>query len=85
MFDTKNEPIKSSIAYVAKIKKTMAHSMSLNNRISCILGISIFVLKKYLQRVFNLMELKMISTVKQVLPSKTDNAENKNHTINDMM
>ena len=43
MFDTqKNESMNNVIAYVAQKNKTMAHSMSLNNRISCVVGISIF-------------------------------------------
>ena len=43
MFDTKkNESMNNVIAYVAPKNKTMAHSMSLNNRISCVVGISIF-------------------------------------------
>ena len=48
MFDTqKNESMNNVIAYVAQKNKTMAHSISLNNRISCVLGISIFRFKTY--------------------------------------
>ena len=53
----------------------MAHRMSLNNRISCVVGISIFGFKKYWQKVFNLMELNMSPTFKQFFQAKTDNAE----------
>ena len=47
--------------------------MILNNRISCVVGISIFGFKKYWQTVFNLMELNMSPTSKQFLQSKTVN------------
>ena len=56
MFDTpKNESMNNVIAYVAPEKKTMVHSMSLNNRISCVVGMSIFGFKTYWKQVFNLM------------------------------
>ena len=64
MFDTKNELMKNVIAYVAPKNKTMAHSMSLNNRISCVVVISNFELKTYWKRVFNLMEIKITPTLK---------------------
>ena len=48
MFDTyKNESMNNVIAYVAPKNKTMANSMSLNNRISCVVGISILGFKTY--------------------------------------
>ena len=46
MFDTqKNESMNNVIAYVALKNKTMAHIMSLNNLISCVVGVSIFGFK----------------------------------------
>ena len=65
----------NAIAYVAPKSKTIAHSMSLKNRISCVVGISIFSFNKYRRRVFNLMELNMKSTFKHFLRSETVNAE----------
>ena len=59
MFDTpKNKSINKVIAYIAPKNKTMAHIMSLDNRISCVVGISIFGLKTYWKRVFALMEIQ---------------------------
>ena len=59
MFDTHtNESMNNVIAYVAQKNKTMSHIMSLNNRISCIVGISIFGFKTYWEQVFNLMDIK---------------------------
>ena len=44
MLDTqKNESMDNVIAYVAPKKKKMAHSMSLNNRISCVVGLYFWV------------------------------------------
>ena len=54
--------------------------MNLKNMISCVVGISIFGLKKYWQRVFNLMELNIIPTPKQVSRAETVNAERKTIT-----
>ena len=73
----------NKITYVAQKNKTMPHRMSLNIRILCIVGISIFVFKTYWQRVFNLMDLNISPTSKQFLQAKTENAEKKNYTIND--
>ena len=56
-------------------KKIMAHSMILNNRILCLVGISIFGFKKYWQTVSNLMELNMIPTSKQFLQAETLNSD----------
>ena len=56
MFDTQNnESVNNVIAYVAPKNNTMEHSMSLNNRISCVMGISIFGFKTYWKLVFNFM------------------------------
>ena len=55
----------------------MAHSMDLNNIISCVVGISIFGFKKYWQTVFNLNELKMSPTFKLFLKAKKVNTGNK--------
>ena len=48
MFDTqKNESMNNVIAYVAPKNKTTAHIMNLNNRISCVVGMSTFGFKTY--------------------------------------
>ena len=79
MFDTqKNESMNNVIAYIAPKNKTMAHSMSLNNRISCILGISIFGFKTYWEQVFNLMDIKTTPTLTDFLQAETLNAEKEN-------
>ena len=63
------------IAYVALKNKTMAQSMSLNNRISCVVGISIFVFKTYWKQVFAFMDIQTSSTFEQFLQSETINAK----------
>ena len=76
MFYTqKNESMNNEIAYVAPQNTTMTYSMSLNNRISCVVGISIFGFNKYWQTVFILTDLNMIPTFKQFLQAKTVKAE----------
>ena len=71
MFDTqKHESMNNVIAYVAPKFKTMAHSMSLNNRISCVMGISIFGFKIYRKQVFDLMEIQTTQTFRTVLASR---------------
>ena len=71
MFDTqKNELMNNVIAYVAPKNKTMAHSMSLNNRISCFVGISIFEFKTYWKQVFELMQIQKSSTFEQFLQAE---------------
>ena len=65
------------ISYVASKNNTMAHSMSLNNRISCVVGISIFGFKTYWKQVFDLMEIQTTPTFKQFLKAETIKA-NKN-------
>ena len=76
MFDTqKNELMNNVIAYVAPKNKTMAHSMSLNNRISCVVGISIFGFKTYWEKVFDLMQIQTSSTFEQFLQAETLNAK----------
>ena len=63
------------IAYVAPKNKTMAYSMSLNNRTSCVVGISIFGFKTYWKQVFNLMEIQTTQTSKHFLQAETINAD----------
>ena len=71
MFDTqKKESMRNVIAYVAPKSKTMAHSMSLNNPISCVVGISIFGFKTYWKQVFDLMEIQTSSTFEQFLQAE---------------
>ena len=66
------------IAYVEPKNKTMAYSMTLNNRISCIVGISVFRFKTYWEQVFNLMDIKTTPTLTDFLQAETLNAEKKN-------
>ena len=78
MFDTqKNESMNNMIAYIAPKNKNMAHSMSLRNRILCVVGISIFGFKTYWKQVFNLMEMQTTQTFKKFLQTETLNT-NKN-------
>ena len=65
----------SDIWYVAPKKNTMAHSMSLNNRISCVVGMSIFGFKTYRKQVLNLMEIQTSSMFEQFLQAETLNAK----------
>ena len=51
--------------------------MSLNNRISCVVGISIFGFKTYCKQVFDFMGIQTMSTFKQFLQAETLNAEKK--------
>ena len=64
------------IAYVAPKDKTMVHSTSLNNSISCVVGISILGFKTYCKRVFALMEIKTTSTFKQFFQEETLSTKN---------
>ena len=66
------------IAYVAPKNKTMAHKMSLNNRISCVVGIFIFGFKTYGKQMFNLMEIQTTQTFEQFLQAETLNTKKKN-------
>ena len=63
------------IAYVAPKNKTMAHSMRLNNRILCVLGISTFIFKTYWKQFFALMEIQTTPMFEQFLQAETLNAE----------
>ena len=67
--------MKNVIAYVAPKNKTMAHSMGLINRISCVVGISIFGFKTYWKQVFTLTEIQTTSTFEQFVQVETLNAE----------
>ena len=67
--------MKNVIAYVAPKNKTVAHIMSLNNRISCGVGISIFGFKTYWKQVFGLMEIQTTQTFKQFLQAETLNTD----------
>ena len=66
------------IAYVAPKNKTMAHSMSLNNWISCVVGISIFGFKTYWKQVFDLMQIQTSSTFEQLFQAETLNDKKNN-------
>ena len=75
MFDTQKNLRKYVIAYVAPKNNMMANIMSLNNRISCVAGISIFGFKTYWKQVFGLMEIQTTQTSKRFLQAKTLNTE----------
>ena len=63
------------IAYVAPKNKTIAHIMSFNNMISCVVGISIFRFKAYWKRLFSLTEIQTASTFEHLLQAETLNAD----------
>ena len=63
------------IAYVAPKNNTMAQSMSLYNRISCVVGIYIFGFNTYRKRVFALIEIQTSSTFEQFLQAETLNSK----------
>ena len=76
MFDTqKNESMNNVIACVAPKNKTMAHRTSLNNRIYCVVGMSIFGFKTYWKQVFDLIEIQTTPKFEQFLQAETLNAE----------
>ena len=78
MFDIKNnKSMNNAITHVAPKSRIKEHSMSLNNMISCVVGISIFGFRKYWQRVFILMELSMSPTFKKFLLEEAVNADKK--------
>ena len=74
----KNELMNNVIVYIAPKIKKMVQSMSLNNRISCVVAISIFGFNTYCKRVFNFMDIKTTPNFKQFLQSKTINTEKNN-------
>ena len=63
------------IAYVVTKNNNIAHSMSLNNSISCVVGIYIFGFKTYWKQVFNFMDIKITQTSKQLLQARTIHLE----------
>ena len=68
------------IAYVAPKNKTMVHSMSLNNRILCVVGIYISGFKTYWKQLFDLMEIQTTKTFEQFLRAETlNNDKNKSY------
>ena len=76
MFDTqKNESKNNGVAYVAPKNKPMAHITRLNNRISCVVGISIFGFKTYWKQVFDLMDIQTSTTFEQFFQVETLNAK----------
>ena len=76
IFDTQKPQRRNNvIAYVAPKNKTMAHSMILNYRISCVVGNSIFVFKTYWKQVVALIEIQTTQTSKRFLQAKTLNTE----------
>ena len=62
-------------SYVAPKNKTIAHSMSLNNRISCVVGMSILGFKTYWKQVFDLIQIQKSSTFEQFLQAEILNAK----------
>ena len=75
MFDTKRRINEQYDSICCTKNKMMVHSMSLNNRISCVVVISIFGFKTYWKQVFDLMEIQTTQTFKQFLQAETLNAE----------
>ena len=71
----KNESMNNVIACVAPKSNTMAQSMSLNNRISCVVGMSIFGFKTYWKQVFDFMEIQATPNFEQFLQAETLNTE----------
>ena len=66
----------NAVAYIAPKNKMMENITGVNNRISCVVGISIFVFKRYWQRFINFMEIKTTTTTfKQFLQAETFNTE----------
>ena len=63
------------ISYITPKNKTMAHSMSLKNMISFLLGISILGFKTYWKQVFKLMEIQTTATFKQFFQAEALDAE----------
>ena len=63
------------IAYVVPKNNMMPHSMSLKNRILCVVGIYISGFKTYWKQVFNVMEIQTTQTFEQLLQAITLNAE----------
>ena len=78
MFDTQKKSMNNVISYIAPKNKTMAHIMSLNNRIFCVVGISILGFKTYRKKLFNLMGIQTTQTFKQFLQAEKINAEKNN-------
>ena len=54
----------------------IAQSMSINNMISCVVGISIFGFKTYWKQVFALMGIQKTSTIIQLFQAETINTKN---------
>ena len=52
-----------------------AHITSLNNKISCVVGIFVFGFKTYWKQVFDLKEIQTTQTFKHFLQAKIPNAE----------
>ena len=76
MFDTQQtESMNNVIAYVAPKNKTMVHIMSLDNRISCVVGLSIFGFKTYWKQVFDLMGIQTNQAFELFLQAETLNSE----------
>ena len=74
MFDTQKIISEQSDSIHCAKKKMMVYSMSLHNRISCVVRISIFGFKTYWKQVFNLMEIQTTKTFKQFFQAEILNA-----------
>ena len=59
----------------------MAHIISLHNRISCVVGISIFGFNTYWKWVFNLMDIKNNTNLKTVLVIQNTQRQEKQVTL----
>ena len=87
MFDTKkNESMNNLIAYIAPKNKTMAHSMSLNNIISCVVGISILGFKTYWKKSVRFdRDTKKFKNSNSSCKQKHSTPRRTSHNINDTM
>ena len=76
----KNELINNVITYVAPKNKTMTHIMSLNNRISCVVEISIFGFNTYWKKSIQFDGDKNNTNLKTVLAIQNNqHQENKSY------
>ena len=73
------------IAYIAPKNKTMAHIVSLNSRILCVVGISIFGFKTYLKNCLLWWRYKQRQPPNSYFEKKHWTPRRTSHTINDMI
>ena len=77
MFYTKKKRINEQCDIIRCTRnKKIVHRMSLNDRISWVMGISIFGFMTYRKQVFALMEIQTTPIFEQFLKAETLNSEN---------